>query len=93
MSTYNQLDLGMQTAGATWPSARRWPRRAAPHVRWTIGRIIAVSHHLHLLLGVIELSVLCAFICRVGHSDAQIRVILLYNLGVCDLLSSLRKCK
>ena len=30
-----------------------------------------VSHHLQSLLGGIELTVLCAFICKVGYFDAQ----------------------
>ena len=36
-----------------------------------------VSHHLQSLLGVIELTVLCAFVCKVGYIDAQIEETLL----------------
>ena len=38
-----------------------------------------VSHHLGSILGAIELTVLCAFICTVGYFDAQIRETLLYK--------------
>ena len=38
-----------------------------------IGRIGYISHHLGSLLGAIELIVLCAFICKVGYFDAQIK--------------------
>ena len=43
------------------------------------GRITLVSHHLGLLLGVIKLTILCAFVCKVGYFDAQIRETLLYK--------------
>jgi hypothetical protein len=36
-----------------------------------VGRIGPVSHHLGSLLGAIELTVSCAFVCRVGYLDAQ----------------------
>ena len=42
-----------------------------------IGWIGVVSHHLRLLLGAIELIVLCAFVCRVEYFDAQIKETLL----------------
>ena len=45
-----------------------------------IGQIGVVSHHLRSLLGVIELIISCAFICRVGYFDAQSRETLLYKL-------------
>ena len=44
-----------------------------------IGQIGVVSHHLRSLLGAIELTILCAFVCRVGYFDAQIRETLLYK--------------
>ena len=37
------------------------------------GCIGHVSHHLGPLLGVVELIVLCAFVCKVRYVDAQIR--------------------
>ena len=43
------------------------------------GWISLVSHHLGSLLGVIELTILCAFISIVGYSDGQIRETLLYK--------------
>ena len=43
-----------------------------------IGRIGLVSRHLGSLLGSIGLTVLCAFVCEVGHFDAQIRETLVY---------------
>jgi hypothetical protein len=45
-----------------------------------------------LLLGVIELTILCAFVHKVKYFDAQTRESLLYKLGF-DLLASLRKYK
>ena len=47
-----------------------------------IGRIGVVSHHLRSLMGVIELTVLCAFVCKVRYFNAQIRETLLYKEGV-----------
>ena len=44
-----------------------------------VGRISVVSHHSQSLLGVIELTILCAFVCRVGYFDAQIRETLQYK--------------
>ena len=44
-----------------------------------IGRIGVVSHHLRSLLGVNKSIILCAFICRVGYFDAQVRDALLYK--------------
>jgi hypothetical protein len=41
-----------------------------------------ISHHLGSFLGVIELIILCAFVCRVRYFDAQIRETLLYKHGV-----------
>ena len=38
-----------------------------------IGRIGTVSHHLRSLLGTIELTILCAFIRKVGYFDGHIR--------------------
>jgi hypothetical protein len=43
------------------------------------------------LLGVIELTFLCAFICKMGYFDAQIRETILYKEGF-DLLTSFEKC-
>ena len=42
-----------------------------------IGHTNVVSDHLQSLLGVIELAILCAFVCRVRCFDAQIRETLL----------------
>ena len=50
--------------------------------RWDaiIGRIGGVSHHLQSLLGtIVELTVLCALISRVGLFDDQIRKTLVYT--------------
>ena len=58
-----------------------------------IGQIGLVSHHLQSLLGAVELTVLCAFVCRVRYLDAQIRSTLLYKVRGFDLLDCLRKCK
>ena len=44
-----------------------------------IGQRDHVSHHLGSLLGAIELTVLCAIVCKVGYFDAQIRETLLYK--------------
>ena len=44
-----------------------------------IGRIGHASHLLGSLLGAIELTISCAFVCRVGYSNAQIRVPLIYK--------------
>ena len=44
-----------------------------------IGWIGDVSHHLRSLLGAVGLSVLCAFECKVGYIDAQIRETRLYK--------------
>ena len=42
--------------------------------RWdaVIGQIGVVSDHLRSLFGVIELTILCAFVCKVGYFDAHI---------------------
>jgi hypothetical protein len=52
--------------------------------RWdiVIDQIGVVSHHLRSLLGVIELTVLFAFICKVAYFDAQINETLVYKHGV-----------
>ena len=42
-----------------------------------------VSCHLGSPRGAIELTVLCAFVCKVGYFDAQIKKILLY---ICSIL-------
>jgi len=42
-----------------------------------IGWIGVVSHHLQSLLDVIELTILCASVCKVGYVDAHIRETLL----------------
>ena len=49
--------------------------------RWNamIGHIGVVSHHLRLLLGAIELIVLCEFICKLHNFDVHIRETLLYK--------------
>ena len=44
-----------------------------------IGQIGRVSHHLESLLGAFESIILCAFVCRVGYFNAQIRETLLYK--------------
>ena len=44
-----------------------------------IDRIGAISYQWQSLLGAIALTVLCAFQCRVGYFDAQIRETLLYK--------------
>ena len=44
-----------------------------------IDRIGFVSKNLGSLLGAMELTVLCAFICKVGRSNAQIRETLIYK--------------
>ena len=44
-----------------------------------IGWTCVVSHHLRSLLGAIELTVLCAFVCKVEYFDVQIRETLLYK--------------
>ena len=51
-----------------------------------------ISYHYGLLLGAIELIVLCAFICIVGYFDAQLRETLLYTLGF-DVLPTLGNYK
>jgi hypothetical protein len=38
-----------------------------------IGWIGVISYHLQLLLGGIELTILCAFVCKVRYFDAQIK--------------------
>ena len=52
--------------------------------RWgaLIGRIGVVSQHLRSLLGPIELTILWAFVYRIGYYDAQIMETLIYNLAV-----------
>ena len=59
--------------------------------RWDamIGRIGVVSHHLQSLLGVIMLTVLRVFVCKVEYFDIQIRET--PSRGF-DLLASLKKC-
>ena len=57
-----------------------------------IGHIGLVSHHLQSLLGAVELTVLCAFVCKVIYLDAQIRSIMLYKVRGFEL-DYLRKCK
>ena len=49
--------------------------------RWdaVIGQIGVVSYHLRSLLGVVKLTILCAFLCKVGYFDAQLRETLLYK--------------
>ena len=44
-----------------------------------VGQIGVVSHHLQSLLGVIELTVLCIFVCRAGYFDAMIKETLVYK--------------
>lgn len=53
------------------------------HGVWNDAMIGQIGHfwqHLESLLGAIELIVLCAFICRVGYFDAQIKETLFYKL-------------
>ena len=49
--------------------------------RWEVpnDQIGVVSHHLRSLLGGLELTVLYAFLYRVGYFDSQIRMTLLYK--------------
>ena len=49
-----------------------------------IGQIDVVSHHLQTLLGDINLIVSCAFICKVGYFDGQIRetVLLCFKMSI-----------
>ena len=47
-----------------------------------IGRIGHVSHHLESHLGVIESTILYAFVCRVGYFNVRIRETLLYKEGI-----------
>jgi hypothetical protein len=49
-----------------------------PILHVVIGLIGLVSRHLGSLLGVIRLTILCAFVRKVGHFDAQIKETLLY---------------
>ena len=44
-----------------------------------IGWIGVVLHHLQSLLSAIELPISCAFVCKVGHFNAQIRESILYE--------------
>ena len=44
-----------------------------------IGWIDVIAHHSQSFLGAIELTVMCAFICKVGYFDAQIRETLVYK--------------
>ena len=44
-----------------------------------VGQIRVVSHHLQSLLGASKLTVLHAFICRVGCFDARIKETLMYR--------------
>jgi hypothetical protein len=45
-----------------------------------IGWMGITSQDLQSLLGAIKLIVLCAFVCKVGYCDAQIREALLYKV-------------
>jgi hypothetical protein len=47
-----------------------------------IDQIGAISYQWQSLLGIIELTVLCAFQCKVGNFDAQTRETLLYKYGI-----------
>ena len=44
-----------------------------------ISQIGVASHHLQSLLGAIELTSLCAFVCKVPYFDAQIREVVVYK--------------
>ena len=61
------------------------PGRKGCNDRWdvVIGWIGVVSHHLGSLLGAIELTFLCAFVCKVGYFDASRGFDLLVSLGKC----------
>ena len=43
--------------------------------------IDVVSHHLQPLMGAIELNIMCAFVCKVGYFDAQLREKLCIQVG------------
>ena len=47
-----------------------------------IGQIGLVSYHLGSLLGAIEPTILCAFVCIVGYFDAQTRETLVHKSRV-----------
>ena len=49
-----------------------------------------VSHHLGSLLSDIELIILCAFVCKVGYFDAQIRETII-QVGVLTYLPFSKK--
>ena len=55
------------------------PKGCSYRLDAVIGRTGLASHHLESLLGVIDLIVLCAFMCKVKYYDAQIRETLLYK--------------
>ena len=44
-----------------------------------IGWIGVISYHMQLILSVMELTILCAFICKIRYFDAQVRETLLYK--------------
>ena len=44
-----------------------------------IGWIGVISCHMQLILSAMELTILCAFICKIGYFDAQVRETLLYK--------------
>ena len=47
-----------------------------------IGQMGLVSYHLGSLLGAIEPTILCAFVCIVGYFDAQTRETLVHKSRV-----------
>lgn len=58
-----------------------------------IGRVGHVSsYHLGSLLDAVELTVECAFVCKGGYFNAQVREPMLYKLGGFHLLASLEEC-
>ena len=64
------------------------PGRKGCNDRWdvVIGWIGVVSHHLGSLLGAIELTFLCAFVCKVGYFDASRGFDLLVSLGNVNII-------
>ena len=57
------------------------PKKSNDKPITTIGRISPNSYQLGLLLGVMEFTILCAFVCKVGYFDAQIRLTPRYKEG------------
>jgi hypothetical protein len=54
-----------------------------------IGWIGFISRHLGSLLGVIELTILCAFVCKVGNLDAHITTNFTIQVGLTCLFGKM----